>query len=96
MVIMTVAFFCRIYTHYCGQWLYISAIGRGATVSNFDFYPYTVDLVYQADLLSTGETIGMVLLGPLTNILILSLLAFFAFLAVRLGTIKHSVQIQGT
>ena len=84
MVIMTIVFFVRIYTHYSGQWLYISAIGRGATVSAFDFYPYTVDLVYQADLLSTGETIGMVLLGPLTNILILSLLTFFAFLAIRL------------
>ena len=54
MVVMAIVFFVRIYTHYSGMWLYISAIGRGATVSNFDFKPYTVDLVYQADLLTTG------------------------------------------
>jgi len=56
MVVMAIVFFVRIYTHYSGMWLYISAIGRGATVSNFDFKPYTVDLVYQADLLTTGES----------------------------------------
>ena len=55
MVVMAIVFFVRIYTHYSGMWLYISAIGRGATVSNFDFKPYTVDLVYQADLLTTGQ-----------------------------------------
>lgn len=54
MVVMAIVFFVRIYTHYSGMWLYISAIGRGATVSIFDFKPYTVDLVYQADLLTTG------------------------------------------
>ena len=55
MVVMAIVFFVRIYTHYSGMWLYISAIGRGATVSIFDFKPYTVDLVYQADLLTTGS-----------------------------------------
>ena len=40
MVVMTIVFFVRIYTHYSGMWLYVSAIGRGATVSNFDFKPY--------------------------------------------------------
>ena len=52
------------------------------------FKPYTVDLVYQMDLLSTGETVGMVLIGPLTNILLLSFMSLFAFLAVRLGKIS--------
>lgn len=87
MVVMAVIFFARIYTHYAGMWIFIQAIGRGATVSKFDFKPYTVDLVYQMDLLSTGETVGMVLMGPLTNILLLSFMSLFAFLAVRLGNV---------
>ena len=85
MIVMAVIFFCRIYTHYSGMWIFIQAIGRGATISKFDFKPYTVDLVYQMDLLSTGEVVGMVLMGPLTNIFLLSFMSLFAFLAVRLG-----------
>ena len=94
MIVMAVIFFCRIYTHYSGMWIFIQAIGRGATISKFDFKPYTVDLVYQMDLLSTGEVVGMVLMGPLTNIFLLSFMSLFAFLAVRLGTDlqKNSVQ----
>ena len=88
MVVMAIIFFCRIYTHYAGMWIFIQAIGRGATVSKFDFKPYTVDLVYQMDLLSTGETVGMVLMGTLTNILLLSFMCLFAFLAIRLGFVS--------
>lgn len=34
------------------------------------FFPYTVNLNYQADLLTTGEEIGVVVLGPTSNIII--------------------------
>ena len=101
MVVMAIIFFCRIYTHYAGMWIFIQAIGRGATVSKFDFKPYTVDLVYQMDLLSTGETVGMVLMGTLTNILLLSFMCLFAFLAIRLGFVSDvwyscSIRLQFT
>ena len=80
MVVMAIIFFCRIYTHYAGMWIFIQAIGRGATVSKFDFKPYTVDLIYQMDLSSTGETVGMVSL--------LSFMCFFALLALRVGCVS--------
>lgn len=34
------------------------------------FFPYTVNLNYQADLLTTAEEIGVVVLGPVLNIVI--------------------------
>ena len=47
--------------------------------------PYSWIIKIKLFNLILGETIGMVLMGTLTNIFILSLLSFFAFLAVKLG-----------
>jgi len=65
--IMSVLWFLRLYIHYCGQWLLLQAIG--IPVSSFNFQPYTVDLNYQADLLSTAEEIAVIVMGPFSNIL---------------------------
>lgn len=47
-------------------------------VSSFVFFAYTVNLNYQSDLLSTGEEIGVVVLGPISNIIIQVLSRFKA------------------
>ena len=39
-------------------------------MSSFVFFPYTVNLNYQADLLTTAEEIGVVVLGPILVIVI--------------------------
>jgi hypothetical protein len=61
---------------------------------------FSVELSYQEDRLSTGMTVGVVLMGPLFNILILSLLSFFAFLFIRLsgafpGILSKTILIYG-
>ena len=43
---------------------------RSLPVSSFVFFPYTVNLNYQSDLLTTSEEIGVVLLGPVSNIVV--------------------------
>ena len=46
----------------------------------FNFLPYTVELNYQATLLTTREEIGLVLLGPCGNILLFIILVLASFI----------------
>lgn len=50
---------------------------------SFDFYPYTVSLNYQSSLLHTREEVAVVLLGPVTNIIVLSLLVMACWLTQK-------------
>ncbi|XP_035382333.1 uncharacterized protein ofcc1 [Electrophorus electricus] len=64
LALVALAWFPRLYLHYCSQWLYLHA--RDIPVNRFRFHAHTVDVVYQGSLLSTPEEALLVLLGPLT------------------------------
>ncbi|XP_077967584.1 uncharacterized protein LOC144421905 [Styela clava] len=85
MLLLALLWFVRLYVHYCGQWLFLQAIS--IPVNSFVFFPYTVDLNYQSDLLKTGEIIGIVVLGPLANIIVLLLFVLVSWLSqATMGT----------
>lgn len=50
----------------------------------FDFLPYTVNLNYQASLLRTHQEIGIVLLGPGSNIIVFVLLICVSWLCQKI------------
>ena len=83
MLLFVIIFFPRLYIHYVGQWMLVNL--AGFPPAKFVFYPYTVDLSYQEDNLSTGMTVGVVVMGPLFNIFVFSLLSGFAFLATKIA-----------
>ena len=83
MLLFVIIFFPRLYIHYVGQWILVNL--AGFPPARFVFYPYTVDLSYQEDKLSTGMTVGVVLMGPLFNVFVLSLLSLFAFLSIKIA-----------
>ncbi|XP_041465232.1 uncharacterized protein LOC121415911 isoform X1 [Lytechinus variegatus] len=78
ILLLCVIFFIRMYLHYLGQWAFLNIIT--VPISKFQFLPYTVTLNYQSSLLQTSEEVAVVILGPLTNIVILSLLVFICWL----------------
>ncbi|CAB3994118.1 partial [Paramuricea clavata] len=80
MLILT--WFIRIYAHYGGQWIYLSAIF--IPINKFEFLPYTTNLNYQTTLLQTRQEISLVVLGPFTNIIIFCLMVFMSWLMQRL------------
>lgn len=85
MLLLALIWFVRLYVHYCGQWLFLQAIS--IPVNAFVFYPYTVDLNYQSDLLVTGEVIGIVVLGPTANIIVLIIFVLISWLSqMTIGT----------
>lgn len=49
----------------------------------FNFLPHTVELNYQPTLLQTREEIAVVILGPLMNIVVFSLLVVFAWICPK-------------
>lgn len=81
MLLFALIWFVRLYVHYCGQWLFLQSIS--IPVNAFVFYPYTVDLNYQSDLLVTGEVIGIVVLGPTANILVLFIFVLISWLSQK-------------
>ncbi|XP_030829615.1 uncharacterized protein LOC582863 isoform X1 [Strongylocentrotus purpuratus] len=78
ILLLCVIFFVRMYLHYLGQWAFLNIIA--VPISTFQFLPYTVSLNYQASLLQTKEEVAVVILGPLTNVVFLSLLVFICWL----------------
>ena len=83
VLLFVILFFPRLYIHYVGQWILVNL--AGFPPAKFVFHPHTVELAYQEDMLSTAMTVGVVMIGPLFNILVLSLLTLFAFLSIRLA-----------
>ncbi|PIK53786.1 hypothetical protein BSL78_09280 [Apostichopus japonicus] len=81
VLLLCLVFFIRMYLHYIGQWAFLNIIN--IPVSRFDFHPYTVSLNYQSSLLHTREEVAVVLLGPATNILILSILVLMCWLTQK-------------
>ncbi|XP_076802649.1 uncharacterized protein LOC143446753 isoform X2 [Clavelina lepadiformis] len=79
ILLLMLLWFVRMYVHYCGQWLLLQALSL--PVSSFVFFPYTVNLNYQSDLLSTGEQVGVVVLGPISNIIIQILLVLVSWIS---------------
>ncbi|KAK6182267.1 hypothetical protein SNE40_009987 [Patella caerulea] len=82
LLLFLIIFFIRMFAHYFGQWLFLNAIE--IPINKFDFYPYTVDLNYQPTLLRAREEIGVVILGPMLNILIFTLLVVFAWISPKI------------
>ncbi|ESO86001.1 hypothetical protein LOTGIDRAFT_235599 [Lottia gigantea] len=82
LLLFLIFFFLRFTTHYFGQWLFLSALG--IPINKFDFRPYTVDLNYQPTLLRTREEIGVVVLGPMMNILLFTLMVIFAWICPKI------------
>lgn len=82
LLMFIIVFFIRMYNHYIGQWMFLNAIG--IPVNKFNFLPYTVELNYQSTLMATREEIGVVWLGPLTNIVVFSLLVVFCWVCQKL------------
>ena len=60
MLLFVILFFPRLYIHYVGQWILVNL--AGFPPAKFDFYPHTVELAYQEDMLSTGMTVGVVMI----------------------------------
>lgn len=81
MLMLLIVFWLRIYLHYVGQWLFLSAIR--IPINKFNFLPHTVELNYQPTLLRTREEIAVVVFGPLTNIIVFSLLVIFAWVCPK-------------
>ncbi|XP_038052469.1 uncharacterized protein LOC119725181 [Patiria miniata] len=81
IVLFCLLFFVRVYMHYLGQWGYLNIIG--IPISKFELLPYSVNLNYQSSLLHTRELVAVVILGPLTNITILVLMVFAAWLCQK-------------
>ncbi|KAK7091940.1 uncharacterized protein [Littorina saxatilis] len=81
MLMLLIVFWLRMYLHYVGQWLFLSAIH--IPINKFNFLPHTVELNYQPTLLETREEIAVVILGPIMNILFLSLLVIFAWICPK-------------
>ena len=51
----------------------------------FELLPYSVNLNYQSSLLHTNELVAVVILGPLTNIAVLCLMVFAAWLCQKVA-----------
>lgn len=60
------------------------SIRLSLSIHRFNFLPYTVELNYQSTLMATREEIGVVWLGPLTNIIVFSLLVVFCWVCQKL------------
>lgn len=60
------------------------SITLSLSIHRFNFLPYTVELNYQSTLMATREEIGVVWLGPLTNIIVFSLLVVFCWVCQKL------------
>ncbi|XP_041361349.1 uncharacterized protein LOC121377431 [Gigantopelta aegis] len=82
LLMFIVVFFIRMFLHYLGQWAFLSAIE--IPVNKFNFLPYTVDLNYQPTLLRAREEIAVVIFGPMINIVVFSMLVFFAWLCPKI------------
>ncbi|WAR17496.1 hypothetical protein MAR_032090 [Mya arenaria] len=72
LFMLIIVFFIRIYVHYAGQWVYLSAIS--IPINMFNFLPYSVELNYQETLLTSQQEIAVVALGPLFNLVFFLLL----------------------
>ncbi|XP_033640408.1 uncharacterized protein LOC117300735 [Asterias rubens] len=83
IILLCLLFFVRVYLHYLGQWGYLSIIG--IPISKFELLPYSVNLNYQSSLLHTNELVAVVILGPLTNIAVLCLMVFAAWLCQKVA-----------
>jgi len=77
-ILMIIVWWIRLYLHYIGQWLFLSA--SNIPINQFTFLPYTVTLNYQATLLEAKQEIAVVVLGPIMNILVFCLLVVLAWL----------------
>ncbi|XP_035825164.1 uncharacterized protein LOC101851493 [Aplysia californica] len=81
LILMIIVFWIRLYLHYIGQWLFLSAID--IPINEFTFLPHTVTLNYQATLLEAKQEIAVVVLGPMMNVLVFSFLVFFAWVVPK-------------
>ncbi|EDO30431.1 predicted protein, partial [Nematostella vectensis] len=68
MLMIAITWWIRLYAHYGGQWLYLTALR--IPINKFEFLPYSVNLNYQNTLLHTEEEIALVIMGPFSNIII--------------------------
>ncbi|KAK3732447.1 hypothetical protein RRG08_037451 [Elysia crispata] len=78
VILLLVIFWIRLYIHYIGQWMFLSAIS--IPINQFEFLPYTVNLNYQPTLLEAKHEIAVVVLGPMFNVAAFSLLIILAWL----------------
>ena len=62
----------------------VSKVSISLFICRFEFYPHTVVLNYQSTLPLTREEAGLVVLGPLFNTFIFSILVFFSWTVQRL------------
>lgn len=83
MLMLLIVFWLRMYMHYIGQWLFLSAIR--IPINKFNFLPHTVELNYQPTLLETREETAVVIVGPLMNILVFSVLVVFAWICPKVA-----------
>ncbi|KAK7489378.1 hypothetical protein BaRGS_00019322 [Batillaria attramentaria] len=81
MLMLLIVFWLRMYLHYVGQWIFLSAIS--IPINKFNFLPHTVELNYQPTLLRTREEIAVVVFGPLMNLIVFSLLVVFAWICPK-------------
>ncbi|KAK3743337.1 hypothetical protein QZH41_013912, partial [Actinostola sp. cb2023] len=82
MLMIAFTWFLRLFTHYGGQWLYLTALR--IPINKFEFLPYSVNLNYQSTLLHTEEVIALVVLGPFSNIMVLCIMIIAAWAIQRL------------
>ncbi|XP_076438172.1 uncharacterized protein LOC143277267 isoform X2 [Babylonia areolata] len=83
MLMLLIVFWLRLYLHYVGQWLYLSA--ASIPINKFNFLPHTVELNYQPTLLETRQEIAVVVLGPILNVAVFSLLVLLAWLCPKVA-----------
>ncbi|KAL8561388.1 hypothetical protein ACOMHN_063315 [Nucella lapillus] len=91
-LMMIVVFWMRLYLHYVGQWVYLSA--SRIPINKFNFLPHTVELNYQPTLLETRQEIAVVILGPIMNIAVFSLLVVFAWICPKVAGLLPDIASQ--
>lgn len=58
---------------------YVLLVGLLIPINSIEYLPYTVDIRYQSTILRTREEIGLLVVGPFTNIIALIILILFTY-----------------
>lgn len=82
VVTLLVAFWLRLYTHYLGQWLYLTAMR--VPVYQFKPFMHTVLLKYVSTSVPAAVEIMVVVIGPLFNLAVMALLIGLSWVCRRL------------
>jgi hypothetical protein len=90
LVVVLTALWSRMYLHFLGQWLYLQALQVPLYAA--DPFVYQVSLKYLESSVSTGQEIGMVIVGPLFVIVCFAgLLSVGRTLQLATGTLTEPI-----